>query len=133
MRARPRRAPGNPLSRFARARAAVMTKTIRLLPIALAALLAACGVPVPPDKSAYVGEWGSPHMVLRITQDGHVDYERHEGATSKSVSGPLKGFVGDSFEVGIGPMSTTFEVTAPPHVDGDKTLMTVDGVQLEKR
>ena len=109
-----------------------MPKTIRSLSLLAALALAACGIPVPPDKSAYVGEWRAPQMAMRITQDGHVNYERHEGATSTSVSGPLQEFVGDSFKVGVGPITTTFKVTAPPHVDDGKTVMTVDGVQLQK-
>jgi len=109
-----------------------MPKTLRFLPLLATFALAACGVPVPPDRSAYVGEWRAPQMTMQITQDGHVEYERHEGAMSKSLSGPLQGFVGDSFKVGVGPISTTFNVTAPPHVDDGKTVMTVDGVQLQK-
>ena len=109
-----------------------MSKTLRLMPLLLASALAACGIPVPPDKSAYVGEWRAPQMAMQITQDGHVNYKRQEGSTSTAVSGPLQEFVGDSFKVGVGPLTTTFNVSAPPHVDGGKTVMTVDGVQLEK-
>lgn len=100
---------------------------------AAALVLAACGQPVPPDKSAYVGRWESPQMSLLITPDGNVRYKRVEGSTSKSVNGPLKGFKGNDFEVGIGPLTTTFVVTAPPRQDGGATRMTVDGIELTRQ
>lgn len=94
--------------------------------------LSACAKPVPADKAAFVGEWKSSEMTLHITQDGHVDYKRSVGSGSKSVSAPLQGFNGDSFDVGIGAMSTSFIVTSPPHQDGTAIKMTVDGVELTK-
>ncbi|QBB71498.1 hypothetical protein ELE36_14670 [Pseudolysobacter antarcticus] len=94
--------------------------------------LSACAKPVPADKAAFVGEWKSPEMYLQITQAGHVDYKRSIGSGSKSVSGPLQGFSGENFDVGIGAMSTTFVVTTPPHQDGGTIKMTVDGVELSK-
>ncbi len=99
---------------------------------ALLALLGACGVPVPRDKAAWVGEWQTPAMYLLITQDGSVRYKRLESGVSTEVEGPLKGFTGDDFEVGVGPMSTTFIVTRPPHQAAGKWHMTVDGVDLVK-
>jgi hypothetical protein len=103
-----------------------------LILMALLALLAGCGVPVPADKAAYVGEWQEPSMYLLITQDGSVRYKRLQGGGSKSIEAPLKGFKGNDFEAGIGPMTTTFVVSKPPHQDGDKWKMTVDGVELTK-
>lgn len=103
-----------------------------LAALALLATLSGCGVPVPADKTAYVGEWQEPAMYLLITPDGSVRYKRLQGGTSKSVEGPLKGFTGDNFDVGVGPFSTTFVVAKPPHQDGDKWHMTVDGVELTK-
>lgn len=94
--------------------------------------LTACAKPVPADKAAFVGEWKSSEMTLHITQDGHVDYKRSVGSGSKSVSAPLQGFNGDSFDVGIGAMSTSFIVASPPHQDGTAIKMTVDGVELTK-
>jgi hypothetical protein len=92
--------------------------------------LAGCAKPVPPEKAAYVGEWTSTAMALLITQDGSVAYRRlHQGA-NKSIDAPLKEFQGDNFVVGLGPVSTTFVVSAPPHVDGGVWKMTVDGVEL---
>jgi len=94
--------------------------------------LSACGKPVPPEKSAYVGEWREKVMYLLITQDGGVRYKRFKGGANVSVDGPLKQFDGDNFEVGIGPASTTFVVTRPPYQDGNEWKMVVDGVELTK-
>jgi len=96
----------------------------------LASGLFGCGHPVPPDKAAYVGEWQETTMYLLITQDGSVRYKRLKGGATVSVEGPLKGFAGDNFEVGIGPMTTTFIVSKPPYQDGDGWRMVVDEVDL---
>lgn len=94
--------------------------------------LFACGKPVPPEKAAFVGEWQEKTMYLLITQDGSVRYKRLKGGTTTSVEGPLKGFVGDNFEVGIGPMSTIFVVSKPPYQEGGKWKMVVDGIKLTR-
>lgn len=103
-----------------------------LLPLALVGALAACGKPVPPDKSAFVGEWQEKSMYLVITQDGSVRYKRIKGGATTSIEGPLKGFSGNNFEVGVGPMATTFVVDRPPYREGNRWRMVVDGVQLLK-
>lgn len=101
--------------------------------VAIVALLAAgCGKPVPAEKSAYVGEWHAKQMALLITQDGRVAYKRTEGRISTSADAPLKGFIGNDFVVGVGPIETTFKVSAPPHKDGGTWKMTVDGVELKR-
>jgi hypothetical protein len=103
-----------------------------LIALPLALLLAACGKPVPAEKSAYVGEWEEKTMYLLITQDGSVRYKRLKGGGTTSVEGPLKGFTGDNFDVGIGPMTTTFVVSKPPYQDGKSWKMVVDGVTLTR-
>ena len=103
-----------------------------ILSLVIAALLVGCGKPVPPEKLSYVGEWQQPAMYLLITQDGSVKYKRVNGSTTKSIAGPLQGFDGDNFEVGIGPMSTTFVVSKPPYQDGETWKMVVDGVELTR-
>lgn len=100
------------------------------LPLALA--LTGRAPPVPPERSAYVGEWQGPSMYLLITQDGSVRYRRNKDGGSSSMNGPLKGFNGNDFEVGIGPLSSTFVVSTPPHRDGEQWKMVVDDVELQK-
>ncbi|MES2316313.1 MAG: hypothetical protein V4631_02375 [Pseudomonadota bacterium] len=96
-------------------------------------VLAACdNKPLPPDKVAYVGQWAGPDMRLMIKQDGSVAYQRREGSSNTSINAPLKEFAGNNLVVGVGPMTTTFVVTAPPHQVGTQWKMTVDGVELTK-
>lgn len=96
----------------------------------LALFLAACAEPVPEARASYVGDWRAPNMRLLITPEGHVAYERRDGSTSKSINAPIKGFEGDNFSVGVGPFSTTFVVSRPPHLENGVWKMTVDGVEL---
>ncbi len=71
-------------------------------------------------------------MYLLITQDGSVRYKRLKGGVTTTIEGPLKGFNGDNFEAGIGPLATTFVVSKPPYQDGDKWKMVVDDVVLTR-
>lgn len=108
-------------------------KLAKLLPVlSIFCLLIGCGKPVPPEKEAYVGEWQEKTMYLLITQDGSVRYKRLKGGATGSIEGPLKGFNGDNFEVGVGPITTTFVVSKPPYQDGETWKMVVDNVELTK-
>jgi hypothetical protein len=99
---------------------------------ALLGSLAGCAKPVPPERASYVGEWQEKSMYLLINQDGTVQYKRQKGEESTSINGPLKQFVGDNFEVGVGPMATNFVVSKPPYQDGGTWKMVVDDVELVK-
>ena len=98
----------------------------------LALLLAACGIEVPPEKSAYIGQWEADGMTLLITQDGSVSYKRFKKGASTKIDAPLKAFNGDDFDVGVGPMTTTFKVSSPPREIDGSWRMTVDGVELTR-
>ena len=104
-----------------------------LLAMLLAASLAGCAKPLPPEKSAYAGQWSGTDIELQIMADGRVDYNRVTTNGNTSVKAPIKEFAGDNMVVGVGPMSTTFVVSAPPHQVGDAWKMTVDGVELTKK
>ena len=95
-------------------------------------LVFGCGISVPEDKLDYVGEWKSGTMYLSIKQDGSVNYKRIKGSATTTVSAPLKRFVGDNFEVGIGMFTTTFVVNKPPFKAATQWTMTVDGIELVK-
>lgn len=108
-------------------------KSLRaLIAILFVLALSACAKPLPPERAAYAGQWQGVAMSLLITQDGSVAYRRLKSGASTSVEGPLKEFQGNNFLVGIGPMTTTFVVSVPPHEANGAWKMTVDGVELTR-
>lgn len=104
----------------------------RLALLACTLLLAACGQPLPPDKADYAGLWQAPTMRLQIGADGQVNYAHHKQGAQTTINAPIKAFQGNNFEVGIGPFTTVFVVTAPPHQYDGQWRMTVDGVELQR-
>jgi hypothetical protein len=103
------------------------------LPLLALLLVAACtGKPLPADKRDYAGNWSAPGMSLTIAYDGNVSYRRTRGGESTSINAPIQRFEGPSFFVGVGPLTTRFEVTSAPHRDGNLWKMTVDGVELAR-
>lgn len=104
----------------------------RLLAATLACMLVACGQAVPQDKVLYIGVWRAPNMSLAIRADGRVLYQRRDGLQNTRIDAPLQSFHGDSFDVGVGPLKTTFVVTVAPHEDAGQWKMTVDGVELTR-
>ncbi|MDD3847135.1 MAG: hypothetical protein PHC90_12370 [Syntrophorhabdaceae bacterium] len=105
---------------------------VLLAVLAVSIFLSGCGTPVPPEKTRYVGEWRSREMYLLITEDGSVKYKRIRGGVSKSISGPLRGFEGDNFIVGLPFISTTFVVSRAPYEENSQWKMVVDGVTLTR-
>jgi hypothetical protein len=103
-----------------------------LLFISMLFLLTACSQPLPEDKLSYAGEWRSKEMGLLILEDGTVAYKRLKGGGTTSVKGPIKEFVGDDFKVGFWFLTTTFEVSEPPHEVNGTWQMVVDGVRLTR-
>ena len=103
-----------------------------LLPLIIVSflVLGGCSQPLPLEKRGYAGHWQGENMYLMITRDGNVVYERSGGNLEKSISGPLREFHGDDFEVGIPYLTTLFKVSKAPHQDNGIWKMTVDGVEL---
>jgi len=89
-------------------------------------------VPVPADKAAYVGDWRGKDMRIHLKQDGHVEYARKQPGKDLNLNVDLQGFKGDNFDVGFSLVRSTFVVSKPPHREGGKWKMTVDGVELTK-
>jgi len=71
-------------------------------------------------------------MYLVITKDGDVSYKRVKGKETTTINAPLQGFNGNDFDVGVGPLSTTFKVKKPPYQEGEQWKMIVDDVVLTK-
>lgn len=89
------------------------------------------------ERQNYVGEWRGATMNLLIKPDGTIDYRREEivgdATNTDSVSGPINTFNGASFMVGVLGSNTQFEVSEPPHENGNgRMAMTVNGERLEK-
>jgi len=130
-----RSAPHHPLAaakRLAARPAALLRSSLAALAITL--LLAACGKPVPADKQDYVGSWESATTLLVIDSGGRVIYKHQPSpSVSKSLDAPIKAYEGNDFIVGVGPVSTRFVVSAPPHRVDDHWKMTVDGQELTRR
>ena len=107
---------------------------IFVLLILVTIFLTSCAVPVPPEKSDYIGEWRSSgkDMYLLILADGSVSYNRLKKGASTSVNGPLQKFDGDDFIVGISVFKTRFVVSKPPQKYEGVWTMVVDGVKLIK-
>ncbi len=95
-------------------------------------IIMSCSKPLPPEKSNYVGEWKGMGMYLLILQDGSVSYNRVKGGGNVSINAPLKEFDGDNFVVGFAFMTTTFNVTVPPHEEDGVWKMVVDHVELTR-
>ena len=110
-----------------------MRKQISLVML-VAALptLSACGQPVADDKAAYMGEWRAQSVSLQLTKDGTIHSRRVKGNTTTSIDGPLRRLEGDIFVVGIPFLSSTFEVSKPPHQEAGNWKMVVDGVELTR-
>jgi len=109
-----------------------LTRAIVLM--MLLASAAGCATRVPFDKLRYVGDWQSESVRLLITEGGYVRFEQYSrvlgGDLERGMHGPLKGFDGNNFTVGIGPMSSHFIVDKPPYLDGDQWKMVVRGREL---
>jgi hypothetical protein len=108
-------------------RAAILAAAF-LLPLAAQA----APVPVPADRLAYVGDWQGKDMRIQMTKDGKIKYKRDRPGKNMDLSVDLQGFDGDNFDIGWGFVRSTFVVSKPPHREGDKWKMTVDGVELTR-
>ena len=96
-------------------------------------LAASGGGGIPSDKQAYVGDWSGSDATLSIKPDGKVFWERRTGSSSSKIENvPIRRFIGDDFEVGVGPFTTRFAVQSPPKLTAGRWTMTVEGIQLTR-
>jgi len=105
--------------------------------LSILAALGGCSVkPLDPAHAVYAGHWTGTGVMLDIGKDGMINYKKVETSGNRthntSINAPIEEFVADGFNVGVGPITTTFVVQAPPHQDGDVWKMTVDGVELTR-
>lgn len=88
--------------------------------------------PVPADKMDYVGVWHGKDMRLALSKDGKIKYKREQEKKKVDLDIELLGFKGNDFDAGWRFMRSTFVVSKPPHREGGKWKMTVDGVELTR-
>ena len=90
-------------------------------------------VPVPADKTEYVGTWTADQVSLMISAEGNCEYSKSptDGATT-TINAPIQALHATGFDVGIGPFVTTFVVSDPPHEVGGAWKMTVDDRELTR-
>lgn len=100
--------------------------------LVMAALLSACGQPLPPERMNYAGVWGSNEVNLQITLEGRIEYKSIKGGGKKSLSAPIQEFTDDRFRAGIGPLSTTFIIDEPPTLQDNRWTMVIDGERLTR-
>lgn len=110
-----------------------MSFRVIALVLALGLGVACSPNPLPPDRLDYAGHWKGPGIDLVITAEGRASYDKKGGATSVHVDGPIQGFSGDDFVVGMMVMRTKFVVSAPPTERGGVWTMTVDGIELVRQ
>ena len=112
------------------------TSFVAGLLVALAALMAGCAKPLPPDRQDYVGRWsgtqGAEKMQMAIAANGMLEYSREAPGRSKSMSVPIQAFEGNQIVAGAMGMKTRFVVQQPPHEEAGVWTMTVDGVRLTR-
>lgn len=88
------------------------------------------------DKAAYIGEWIGAGTRLHIKPDGSIEYSRQtieDGSTNtRTVTGPINGFDGASFTVGVLGSNTRFNVEAPPSQNGNGWTMRLNGEELRR-
>ena len=109
-----------------------MRRLALLLAVTCAFLLVSCGQPLPRERSEYAGEWQGPLTWMVISPSGHIEYERRRDGGKVTINAPIQRFEGDNFVVGVGPFTTTFVVSKPPHFAEGRWRMVVDGVELTR-
>lgn len=105
----------------------------RSIVLALLLAVACSSKPLPPDRVEYAGHWKGPGIDLVITAEGRASYDKRSGATTVHVDGPIQGFSGDDFVVGVMVVRTKFVVAKPPTDNGGVWTMTVDGIELVRQ
>jgi hypothetical protein len=83
-------------------------------------------------KTDYVGTWKGGGITMTIAPTGHVDWEKSVPGETEALHGSLS-FEGGDLVVDVLVMKKHMHIDKPPHVDGSRTVMTLDGVELEQR
>ncbi|MCC7539254.1 MAG: hypothetical protein IT379_23730 [Deltaproteobacteria bacterium] len=79
------------------------------------------------------GTWVGGGITLTIDPGGSVAYRKQEGATNRTVNGPLSRFDRRGFDVNIIVSTVNFRIDRGPEQVGGVWKMTVDGVELTRQ
>jgi hypothetical protein len=83
-------------------------------------------------KTDYIGTWEGGGVTLKIDSTGHVDYEKKEPGSSEALHGSLS-FDGGDMVVDVLVMKRHLHIDTPPHLDGTRWVMKIDGEEIERR
>lgn len=86
---------------------------------------------VPPPGPEYVGAWEGPGITVTIEPDGQIEVHRRDGADTR-VNMPAKVWTDDAVEIGVGPLSTRYEIQEAPYQKDGTWIMVFDGVQVTR-
>ena len=78
----------------------------------------------------FVGTWQGQNISLRVDKSGDSDFRHLDGNRLIRAYGPLRLLDRNHISIGFGPTPQVLNVAVPPHVDGEVTRMTLDGVDL---
>lgn len=82
-------------------------------------------------RSDYIGTWKGSGQTLTIQSTGQAEWSKVVPGSSEKWNGSVS-FDGDFLVVDILVTTKRMHIDAPPHPDGTRTVMTLDGVELEK-
>ena len=104
----------------------LLSATLLSLALCLVLFATACkGQPLPADKAEFAGHWRGGGVDLVIRPEGHVTYEKAEGKGRVQVEGPLQGWIGNDFVVGVMVVKTNWPGATTHEVEQQVTTVVV--------
>lgn len=83
-------------------------------------------------KTDWIGRWEGGPLKLDVDPSGHVLFEKNTPGSSEKLNGALA-FEGSDVVIDVVVMKKHLHVDKPPHRDGSRMVMTLDGVELERK
>jgi hypothetical protein len=83
-------------------------------------------------KTDWIGTWEGGGDKLVIDATGHADFSKHDAHSSEDFHGAVS-FDKSDLVIDILVARKRLHVDAPPHAVGGKSVLKLDGVELEKK
>ncbi len=83
-------------------------------------------------KSDYVGTWTGRETTMRIEPTGQVEWSHKDAHSSEKLNGSIS-FDGSDLVIDVLVMKKHLRIDKAPHVDGSRTVMTLDGEELDRK